>query len=229
METTVTEQILCDYLERLERPSDALPPAQHSELVEEITDHIAAARAAGQLEDEASLRSLLDRLGDPADIVAAARADQPGGSYGPGTDHRAAQSPPLPPVKAPGIGLEIAAVMLMTVGSIIPFIGWLAGVVLLWTSRRLRTAEKILATLVVPGGPLTWLAFLGLFAAGGSACSTSTSQAAGGPARSSQSCTQSGVPPWLGITIIVVAVVVPFVIGAVLLRRASVRARLEVA
>ena len=43
------------------------------------------------------------------------------------------------------------AVSLLTFGSIIPVVGWLAGVLLLWTGRRWRTWEKVLGTLVIQG------------------------------------------------------------------------------
>ena len=52
-----------------------------------------------------------------------------------------------------GLGLEIVAVLMLTVGSLIPVLGWAVGVILLWCSGRWRPSEKLLGTLIVPGGP----------------------------------------------------------------------------
>lgn len=49
--------------------------------------------------------------------------------------------------------LEICAIVMLGLGSLfIPFMGWLVGVVLLWTSRRFRRVDKVLGTLVWPFG-----------------------------------------------------------------------------
>jgi hypothetical protein len=47
---------------------------------------------------------------------------------------------------------ETTALILLTAGSLLPVIGWAAGVVVLWSSRLFVTGEKIVATLVLPGG-----------------------------------------------------------------------------
>ena len=52
-----------------------------------------------------------------------------------------------------GLGLEVAAVVMLTLGSLIPVIGWAVGVVLLWNSSPWRRSEKLLGTLIFPGGP----------------------------------------------------------------------------
>ena len=146
MEATVADEIIASYLSRLEQAAQALPADRRAELVDEIRDHIEQARASGAAFDEVAIRTLLDRLGDPEEIVAAARDGEPAaGPWGP---------PPAWPTRRPSIGLEIAAVALMTVGSVIPFVGWLLGVVLLWSARRWTLVEKLVATLVVPPSPI---------------------------------------------------------------------------
>ena len=84
-----TEALVDDYLRRLERAAYALPPERRAELVLEIRGHIAEARdsAAGPT-DEAWTRTLLDRLGTPEEIVAAAEqisdpTPRPPGSWEP--------------------------------------------------------------------------------------------------------------------------------------------------
>lgn len=69
--TRTSERLVSEYLRRLERELADLPTARRGEIIEEISEHIEEARAGG-LDDEASVRSVLDRLGDPADIAAEA-------------------------------------------------------------------------------------------------------------------------------------------------------------
>ncbi|NMM33617.1 MAG: hypothetical protein HHJ13_06400 [Phycicoccus sp.] len=59
----------------------------------------------------------------------------------------------LPKARQRGLGLEILAVLMLTVGSLIPVLGWAVGVILLWSSGRWRPWEKLLGTLIIPGGP----------------------------------------------------------------------------
>ncbi len=68
----ISEQLIRAYLKRLNEELADLPSARRREIVDEISEHIDEARASGAA-DEASVRSLLDRLGDPADIAADAR------------------------------------------------------------------------------------------------------------------------------------------------------------
>lgn len=49
-------------------------------------------------------------------------------------------------------GRETTAVVLLAgAGIVVPVLGWLVGVALLWTSRLWTIAEKLLATLITPG------------------------------------------------------------------------------
>jgi hypothetical protein len=223
--TDYSDAIVAEYLRRLDHAAAAVLAAdRRTELVGEIADHITTARTSGQTADEAGVRELLDRLGDPEDIVAAARESDP--EAAPPPAYGGPYAPPAPRYRKPGIGLEIAAVLLLTIGSLIPFVGWLAGAILLWASRRFRLGEKILATLVVPGGPFTVLIVGGLM--GGQQCSTySTTDSAGNSVQGPTTCNGFAFPPWLGIPLLLVALVGPFVIGGILLRRASARAALE--
>jgi len=75
--TTSTDRIVEDYLSRLRAALGGLPRARRRELVQEISDHIAEGRASLPQGDEAAVRGLLDRLGDPDDIAAEARVALP--------------------------------------------------------------------------------------------------------------------------------------------------------
>ena len=212
-DTTTPSALVDDYLRRLDSAAGRLPHDRRTELVDGIREHIEDARRAGA-DDEAGVRTVLDRLGDPHEIVAAAAEDQPPAPY-----------PPQAPERA-SIALEIWAVALLTVGSIVFLLGWAIGVVLLWSSRRWSVAQKTLGTLVVPLGPFGAL-FLGGLLPTRTCSSTSTSTEGGGLLTSSESCSGFSFPTWLGIPLVVLAVVGPFVVGGYLVRRARLHAEAE--
>jgi hypothetical protein len=63
------------YLAELDRASLALSADRRAELREQISGHLAVEVAGARPDEQA--RDLLQRLGDPADLVAEATADQP--------------------------------------------------------------------------------------------------------------------------------------------------------
>jgi len=228
MTNSTTDRLVDDYLKRLADAAQELPPARRSELVDEIREHIAASMTAGTGTDETSVRTMLDRLGEPADIVAAAvELDPPEDPAHPQTPHRRQQ----------GIGLELGAVIMLTAGSLIPIIGWLIGVILLWSSGLWRRSEKVVATLIFPGGLGGILLWGGAFVAlvPSQTCVTSGvpiqvvgSSSPGGPAVTpAQICTGFTLPSWVMIPILLVVVIAPMVVAIVLLNRARNRAALE--
>lgn len=226
MEVTVDSPLVAEYLRQLDTAAAVLPPERRSELVAEIRDHIAQAIGAGSSPDEVAVRTLLDRLGDPEEIVAAAREGEPSLNQPPGPPTAPSWAPPQEwAFRRPSIGLEITAVVMLTLGSIIPFVGWLVGVVLLWVSRRWTVTEKILATLIVPGGPFTLLA-LGLLVVGQTCSSSSVSSADGASIQGPTVCTGTTLGP-LGPFILVFCLVAPFIVAGVLVRRARTRSDLE--
>jgi hypothetical protein len=206
MTTGIVDQLVSDYLTKLDRAAATLPAHRRTELLDEIREHIDAARAAGAAADEATVRTMLDRLGEPEEIVAAASDDK-----GP---------PPATAPTRPGTGLEIAAVLLLTVGSFIPLIGWAVGAILLWTSRRWTTRDKLLGTLVIPGGPAMPL-WLGPLAT--QSCTESMSPSG----VVEEDCTGFALPPWIVVPLFVAALIAPFIVAGILLSRARARAALE--
>lgn len=76
MTASPVDLLVSDYLERLTRASYGLPEDRRVELLEEISEHIDSARAAGAAADEAAVCTLLDRLGEPEEIAASARDDE---------------------------------------------------------------------------------------------------------------------------------------------------------
>jgi uncharacterized membrane protein len=85
------DQLVASYLQRLTAAASALPADRRAELIEEITAHIAEARAAGPAGPGGapSVPGILEQLGDPAQIAAAAADPSfgepyPGGQATPG-------------------------------------------------------------------------------------------------------------------------------------------------
>ena len=97
---------------------------------------------------------------------------------------------------------DLLAVVGLVVGSLVlPVVGWLVGLVLLWRSRSWTTLEKVLGTLVWPGGLLLPLA-LPFLPAGAQLLRS----------------------PALALTVITVLVITPMIVGGWLLLRARERA-----
>lgn len=225
MMTNRVDTLVTDYLDRLNRAAQVLPPDHRNDLLGEIREHIAAAQAAGAAADEAAVRTLLDRLGSPEEIVTAAREDQSSARAdgGPGW----ATAPIVTRVR-PSTVMETWAVVMLTLGSIVPVFGWLVGVTLLWLSQRWRWWEKLIGTLIVPFGPGAVI-FLGLaLPATISGCSTfSTIGVGGGQIQGPTVCTSTGPPGWLGPVIAAFVVLAPLIVAAVLLKVARSRAARE--
>jgi hypothetical protein len=234
MSIPVTDPLLRAYLDRLDRCAAVLPADQRTELVEEISRHIADAMAIGQVRTEADMRTLLDRLGEPEEIVAAAGADA-GATSG---------FPPAPPyiggapvaLRAPTTTWEGTTVALLTIGSIVPVIGWLAGVAMLWRSRRWRPGEKLLGTLIMPLGPaaVLWFALLPLSSESctdGPVISSDGTETYYDPTMTTvpQVCTHSGLvlSAWVSIPLILLWLIAPVVVAVVLFKRAAASAALE--
>jgi hypothetical protein len=126
-----------DYLRRLRRAGRQLPSERLRDLVAEIDAHLAEAIPPGT-SDRAALE-VLERLGSPEEIVEA-------------------ELPPAPPGATDRRGWrEWAAVILLPLGGFALGIGWLIGLILLWTSRLWTTRDKLIGTLIVPGGIATTL------------------------------------------------------------------------
>jgi hypothetical protein len=206
-----TDRIVEDYLRRLRKACRALPRQARNDLLSEVRAHIAEAGAAGETGDEASVRNLLERLGDPADVAAA------GGAPAAGTDRVG--------------GMEIATVILLLIGGVV-IVGWVAGVVLLWASPRWRWGDKLAGTLVWPGGLLgavVVLGFASLSAVSQTGCSspveTNVGSAPGQPVTLVCQPISSGPPTWLVIALVVVILLAPFGMAIWLLHRARAAAR----
>jgi hypothetical protein len=192
MSETALHPLAADYLKRLRDAARSLPRSRRDDLLADIQDHLAEAAPAGV--SEADVRTALDRLGDPDQIVAAEQDGAPRRRRGP---------------------MEWGAIILLLIGGIvIPVIGWFVKTLLLWVSQAWTLRDKLIGTLLVPGGllPAAWFAFAPI-----------SVETCGGKGNGAVTCT-GGVSlahQILLIAIFVAVVVIPFVTAVHLARRAQ--------
>jgi len=127
MTATHASQIIDGYLKRLDSELSSFPTARRKELEAQIAEHIAQARQELPAETDADLLTILDRLGEPDEIAAEARA-----------------SLDITTTTKPG-PVEIFALLLIGVGGVIfPIlpVAWVLGTGLVWRSRAWTPREK---------------------------------------------------------------------------------------
>jgi hypothetical protein len=202
--------VASEYLERLKRASAMLPRGARRELLADVEAHLSEATDPGM--SEAEVLTVLDRLGEPDEIVAEQFRDA-----APMTNRRGTK--------------EWAAIWLLLFGGFFFGVGWVVGLICLWSSDAWRTRDKWLGTLLVPGG----LAFSFLFvlvvssASLGATCggsSISTYNATTGASTTVSvptTCTggSSGVVQVLLGVLLVALLLAPFFTAAYLARRAG--------
>jgi hypothetical protein len=158
------DEVVRDYLGRLEAAAWPLPVARRAELIGEVREHIDAAMSEAGNHDEVTARNILERLGPPEEIVAAEAESgvaavlpiggQPAGAV---------------VGSSPWGAVEIIALLLLTLGAVfLPFVGPILGLVFVWASVRWTRREKLIATVIVTViFVLPTLALLGLSASAG--------------------------------------------------------------
>jgi len=77
------EPLVEDYLRHLEAAASGLPAYRRQELLAEIREHLDEALRQVPAGDEAAVRAMLERLGSPEEIVAAAADPMPAGQFVP--------------------------------------------------------------------------------------------------------------------------------------------------
>jgi hypothetical protein len=159
--------LLDDYLQALGHAARKLPLWQRDLFLDQVAGQIDAELGPRGEVDVTMMRDVLNRLGSPQELV-----------------RSGAGVPDWP------AGQELAAVIVLLVGGIVlPVVGWLVGVVLLWASPRWQFADKLVATLIWPGGlaGLAGVLFVGIAAPAGG----------GGLAAVAILAVVAGVPPVL--------------------------------
>jgi HAAS domain-containing protein len=197
--SSTADKLVEDYLKRLNGELRGLPRGRRGELVDEISEHIAEARADLESESEAAIRTLLDRLGDPEEIAAEARE-----RFGVATKKAGWK--------------EVGALIMLPIGGVIlPVLGWFIGIVLLWISDAWSTRDKLVGTLLFPGGLLLPLA-LGVMAEESDGCGTVVTPQLS-PQPIGNSCPPAdGTAAW-EVALVVMLVLVPLLTTVYLARR----------
>jgi hypothetical protein len=131
MTTMQRDPLVKDYLRRLEAAAAQLPHDRRTELVGEIEEHVDAALAEAGAHDEATVRSVLERLGPPEEIAAAAGPD-----------------------RAPRGRRETVALIVLFASCVVPLLGYLIGARLVLSSAAWAGREKGRALLLAPVGVL---------------------------------------------------------------------------
>ena len=196
MMTATSNRLIRDYLDDFRSLTRNLPKRRRDELLGEIEAHIV--EALPPQPSEAEIRAVLDRLGDPEQIVAEER-------------ERLGIAP-----RRPGALEWIALVLLLIGGIVVPFVGWIVGVVLLWASSVWTLRDKLVGTILVPGGllPAVYLMVAPVWV---------PSEACQVFADGTTVCTSSptAVGRVLGIAILIVLAVAPILTAIHLGRRAT--------
>jgi len=205
--STTPDKLVERYLKHLEVELDDLPRDRRREIVDEISGHIAEARAGLEHETEADVRNILEGLGDPADIAEDAR-------------ERFDVRPPAQPQPFKPGWMEVAALVFLLIGGlIIPIFGWVIGVVLLWVSNAWNIRDKIIGTLFVPGG-LGLPIGLALFSSSASGGTCGPVIAGSGRAITAAPCSyDTSSTNYFGIVALIALIVIPIVTTAYLAYR----------
>jgi hypothetical protein len=145
------DAVISNYLKRVRRAARLLPRGRREWVITQVGERLADVleTSDGGTRD---VRAALARFGEPKDVVLAVDGHLPG---------------------TEASWVEYAAVLLVLAGGVLWKFAWLAGVTLLWVSPRWRWPDKLLATLVWPGGLIVANLLAGrysgtsLFASGG--------------------------------------------------------------
>ena len=150
MDVDLDHPVVSGYLARLAAAAAGLPDWRRDELVAEIRGHLSDALATAADGDDAAMLAAVDRLGDPAEIVAAESGEvRDGGSEPPA----GAPPQPAPVASTSGLGagwgaVELVAVIGLAIGLLTGGIGLLVGLICTWISDRWTTREKVVATVI---------------------------------------------------------------------------------
>ncbi len=154
--TDTTPQVVRSYLSELDAALRGLPEPVRQEILGGVTEELTGL-------DASAAAARIEELGDPAFIAAEARAES-------GVTDAAA------PTHPDALWYTVIASLLVAFGGIVvPVVGWIAGIAMVWLSRAWFTWEKWVATLAAAVlavvGALVVFGLTWVFTAGESAIS----------------------------------------------------------
>lgn len=148
--TEPTPQIVKSYLAELERALGGVPDEVGREILAGIAEELSGLDAANAAER-------IELLGDPAFIAAEARTEA-------GVEPQTTDTP-MPVPGDPRWYTVLASLLVALGGVVIPVLGWVFGIAMVWLSKTWRRWEKWVATLTPAVAALAALS-PGLIAAG---------------------------------------------------------------
>jgi hypothetical protein len=172
------DKLVRRYLTQLDAALRGVDASRREEILAEVHGHIEEGRTGLDPDDAASVRTLLDKVGDPAAIAAEAGAPPPGSRR-----------------------WDAWAPWLIIFGPVASGLGWVAGMLILWTSPTWSRRDQLIATFVPLAGLVAL--FFGLLAALRAAAGCSGNVPA---LHASAGCTTKGFALPLGVAILLVIV-----------------------
>ena len=142
MTTEARPQVVGSFLTQLEAALVGVPGEVRREIIAGVTEELAGL-------DAVTAVARIEELGDPAFIAAEARAGIPPVAA-------ASVVPASPVVPAPAAVGEprwyvvLIALLVAFGGCVVPVLGWIVGIVMMWRSKSWFGWEKWVATLFVP-------------------------------------------------------------------------------
>jgi uncharacterized membrane protein len=138
MDSSPIPQVVRTYLDQLEATLSGVREDVRHDIVAGIAEELRGLSAA-----DAAAR--IEALGDPAFIAAEARAEDAASAT---AEPGAAAPKPTPAASGDARWYVVLAALLVAVGGVVvPVIGWIVGIALVWLSRTWHTSEKWAATL----------------------------------------------------------------------------------
>jgi uncharacterized membrane protein len=212
-----TDPRIVGYLDALTQALKGLPEPSRTEVYDEIRQHIDD-QLAQRGNDASAVPDILDRLGDPADIAREAGGDQ-AASPTPATAKRTHELVALTVLEVGGLLAGITTFLLVShlirggsafgLSILVGFVGWLVGVILVCTSGRFSTADKVIGIVLFPGGFAGSLVVIGyalVGSVGQSSCTSGQVTSDHGHVTTLTSCT-GGTDWWVVAIAAAVAVV----------------------
>ena len=170
------DKLVRRYLAQLDAALRGVDASRRQEIRADVHRHIEQGRTGLDRDDVASVRALLSRVGDPAAIAVKAGAPPPASRR-----------------------WDAWAPWLIIFGPVASGLGWVAGVLILWTSPTWSRRDKLIATFVPPAGLVAL--FFGLVATLRAAAGCSGHVLA---LHASAGCTTRGVTLPFGVAILLV-------------------------
>jgi len=125
---TETPQVVRSYLHELEGALRGMPAAERQEIIGGVREELTGL-------DEAAASERIELLGDPAFIAAQARE----------------AAGDVTPAGRESFGYAVVASLLVAFGGIVvPILGWIVGLGMVWFSRTWSVGEKLIGTLAAP-------------------------------------------------------------------------------